>query len=515
MKRIILILVVLLCGIHVDAQRPLGDTVYFKINRDYIYDSFSYQNAAYHRLDAMYAIEIDIPFVTYKLTVLRYLLWTGGQENLWNLYPDMAVRNAGRHIRGQEIAAPTEDLMIIGLAVCPVVLSEADDLSQLNCEPYIFPYTGPLIPSDYVHAVDTTTAGRLTEYVQLYTIEGGEPQFQAESAWRIEDPHRYMCFPNRLNCDIYDSPIVIHEPVVVPLYEAMFDTGVYIEANKSSIMVAGTHNNNAAVWSMVACDTVYSTPTICYEHSLTAYSVIYDTLFTHAYGTPIRDWIRYDTLPWYDMSNYDRVITMMNIFPILDTLFGTPCAMVTGLQTVEVDSLWATLMWSADARHQEWEVKYRPTEDSLACDSVVTVNVPTVTLTGLTPGTAYSVRVRGLCDVCIENYSPWCDTLQFVTLYTPPDTTPDTLPYIRPHTLGIGNLDRYTRIMPNPARDVVNVLSSYQLQGVAVYDLTGRQLLILPADGMTAIVNISTLPRGTYILAIRTLQGVATKKLLK
>ena len=205
----------------------------------------------------------------------------------------------------------------------------------------------------------------------------------------------------------------------------------------------------------------------------------------------------------------------INIFPILDTLFGTQCAAVTGLQTVEVDSLWATLMWSADARHQEWEVKYRPVGDSLASDSVVTVNVPTVTLTGLTPGTTYSVRVRGLCDACIDNYSPWCDTLQFVTLYTPLDTTPDTLPYIRPHTLGIGNLDRYTRIMPNPAHDVVNVLSSYQLQGVAVYDLTGRQLLILPADGMTATVDVSSLPRGTYILAVRTLQGVATKKLLK
>ena len=32
---------------------------------------------------------------------------------------------------------------------------------------------------------------------------------------------------------------------------------------------------------------------------------------------------------------------------------------------------------------------------------------------------------------------------------------------------------------------------------------------------MTAMVNVAALPRGTYILAIRTLQGVATKKLLK
>ena len=227
----------------------------------------------------------------------------------------------------------------------------------------------------------------------------------------------------------------------------------------------------------------------------------------------VNRWVKYDTLPWWN-NNVNQPCIDINIFPILDTLFGTPCAAVTGLQTVEVDSLWATLMWSADARHQEWEVKYRPMDDSLASDSVVTVSAPTVTLTGLTPGTAYSVRVRGLCDVCIDNYSPWSDTLQFVTMFTPPDTTSDTLPHITPfHPLGIGNLDIYTRIMPNPAHDVVNVLSSYQLKSVAVYDLTGRQLLMEPADGMTATVNVSSLPRGTYILAIRTLQGVASKKL--
>ena len=128
----------------------------------------------------------------------------------------------------------------------------------------------------------------------------------------------------------------------------------------------------------------------------------------------------------------------------------------------------------------------------------------------------YSVRVRGLCD--IENYSPWSDTLQFVTTFTPPDTTPDTLPWIHPwihpHTLGIGNLDRYTRIMPNPTHDMVSVFSSYQLKGVTVYDLSGRQMLMEPADGMTATVNVAALPRGTYILAIRTPQGVATKRLL-
>ncbi len=47
-------------------------------------------------------------------------------------------------------------------------------------------------------------------------------------------------------------------------------------------------------------------------------------------------------LPYSRMEAQEALA--INIFPILDTLFNTPCAAVTGLQTVVVDSLWATLM---------------------------------------------------------------------------------------------------------------------------------------------------------------------------
>ena len=188
--------------------------------------------------------------------------------------------------------------------------------------------------------------------------------------------------------------------------------------------------------------------------------------------------------------------------------------MVTGLQVVEVDSLWATLMWSADARQHEWEVRYRRSTDTLGSGTVVTVAAPTVTLTGLAPGTEYSVTVRGLCD--IDNYSPWCSALVFTTLE---DTTQvvDTNSIDTTATQGIrkmGNMERFTRIMPNPAHKEVNVLSSYRLESVAVYDLSGRRLLEQPAEGISAVVNVSSLPCGTYIMAIRTLQGVVTKKLI-
>lgn len=474
---------------------------------DYIFNASAANSSGCHGYNKFYdvgSIALDAMWNGYSLVYLRNLLNPGGEMSLdefYHLYPELASQTSGRHLTGQEYDA-LEPMMVVGLAVCPTVVSDRESLSKLTSGPFNTHYW------EWMHVVDTTMAGRLTEYVQLYTIEGGQPQFQAEGAWRLEDPHRYMLFSNWYDIDSYRvPPNLLHEDTIyVPLYEAMFGRGVLVDGK--SYMLAGTHNNNGAIWTQECCDTLYDDSTICFEHSPTAYSCYIRNISAYC---RVSRWLKYDTFPWWN-SNSNWHCNDINIFPILDTLFGTPCAVVTGLQAVEVDSLWATLMWSADARQHEWEVAYRPASDSLAGDMTVTVSVPTVTLTGLTPGTAYDVRVRGLCDT--DNYSPWSDTLQLVTTFTPPDTSADTLPHIDPYRVGIGNLDRFTHITPNPAHDVVGILSSYQLVGVTIYGLTGRLLLEQTAEGMTATINVASLPRGTYILAVRTLQGVAAKKLV-
>jgi hypothetical protein len=85
------------------------------------------------------------------------------------------------------------------------------------------------------------------------------------------------------------------------------------------------------------------------------------------------------------------------------------------------------------------------------------------------------------------------------------------------HTQGIqrlSNLDRFTQLTPNPASVAVRVFSSYRLQSVVLYDLQGRPVLEQKAEGLFATVDVSALSRGTYIAAISTPQGIATKKLI-
>ena len=388
--------------------------------------------------------------------------------------------------------------MVKGLAFCPEMLTDLEMLSY--CQHYPIALSDPsYLPPYYFDVVDTTMTGRETEYVQLYTLVGGTPQLQAEKGWHIEDTHRYM------RCTVYNQQTQLNETGYTPLYEVMFDTGILIE--DTSFIVAGTHNNNGLTWGHVDG---YTNPRILLEHYPTRYAEILITNFRARYYNTSY-WLKIDSSWYCTREEIGPMGVLLSIFPILDTLFGTPCATVSNLQAVEVDTLWATVMWSADARHHDWEVEYWPSSSPDSA-TVVTDSVPMVTLTGLAPGTEYSVTVRGLCD--IDNYSPWSDTLLFTT---PQDTTPDTLPWVIPSTLDardMGSLDRFTRMMPNPAGEVVNVLSSYRMESIAVYNLSGRLLLEQPAEGIYATLNVSALPRGTYIVAIHTLQGVATKKLV-
>ena len=497
-------------GVSANAQRSVNDTIAHG-GGGYWYDT-AYTNGvcAFGRYPGGYPDLLDDIWAGYSHTLL-VTLFTNSQttslEEFYHQYPDLASSLAGRYIRGQEFTAASEGLMVVGLAVCPTFVGDSD-LSLLNSHCRLDYGSG-----NWLHVEDTTMAGRLTEYVQLYTFEGGTPQLLAQGGWRFEHPHRYMLFPYWFESDLLSGFTTLHEDTIIaPLYEVMFDTAVLLD--KPTFMLACTHNNNGAVWTDTCSDTIYSAPKLCYEHRPTAYSSC--RLFPIGDGYQSH-WIKYESQPWYNFNStiYPSCYSdALNIFPILDTLFGTPCAAVTGLDTAGVDSVWATLMWSADARQHDWEVWYRPTGDTVGGGAVVTVAVPTVTLTGLMPGTEYSVAVRGRCD--IDNYSPWSDTLLFTT---PQDTTEmiDTTTIDTTQTQGIqrlGNLDRFTRIMPNPASEVVNVLSSYRLESVAVYDLTGRLLLEQPAEGISAVVKVATLPRGTYIMAIRTQQGVATKKLV-
>ena len=83
-------------------------------------------------------------------------------------------------------------------------------------------------------------------------------------------------------------------------------------------------------------------------------------------------------------------------------------------------------------------------------------------------------------------------------------------------TLGISVqlLERHVSLMPNPATERVQVVSSFGLRGVEVYNAAGAKVEDRRLTGISASLDVSALPEGAYVVKVRTPAGTAVKKLL-
>jgi len=71
---------------------------------------------------------------------------------------------------------------------------------------------------------------------------------------------------------------------------------------------------------------------------------------------------------------------------------------------------------------------------------------------------------------------------------------------------------------PNPATNVVNITNNENMlvNQVTVYDISGKQLSTQSFNNQTEIqLNVDNLARGTYLLYLQTIEGIAVKKLVK
>ena len=77
-------------------------------------------------------------------------------------------------------------------------------------------------------------------------------------------------------------------------------------------------------------------------------------------------------------------------------------------------------------------------------------------------------------------------------------------------------LYRYTALQPNPATDKVRITSSFGLSRIEAYDAKGRLVkeLSIPNSQFSTNLDVSSWPRGAYLLRIHTPAGTTTKKLL-
>ena len=70
-------------------------------------------------------------------------------------------------------------------------------------------------------------------------------------------------------------------------------------------------------------------------------------------------------------------------------------------------------------------------------------------------------------------------------------------------------------ISPNPANSVVTVSSKFgNVQGITIYDITGKAVYSEVSNVTTVSVNVSNLPKGVYVINVRTERGENVEKLI-
>ena len=206
-------------------------------------------------------------------------------------------------------------------------------------------------------------------------------------------------------------------------------------------------------------------------------------------------------------NNQVRIPTFYwgGFFPILTPQDTTRCDPVREVSMFTATDTSITLTWRADNATQ-WEVEYSEADGMTAY--TVTTTTPRVTLTGLRPTTTYLAHVRAWCARDSE-YGEWSPLVELqTTAHQPDDTTQG------PDTVSVDVVGLLTRLAPNPATGLVTVQSSYSLNHVAVYDVQGHLVLEQKAAGTAATFDVGRLPKGVYVVSIRTAAGTTTKRLL-
>ena len=461
MKKFCLIILFALAACSgIQAQRPVGDTLWPPVDTDYFY--------AKH-LGWFYNIpdNFDTNWMTdYYDQFLGYQGFAD-QMHVFAFFD-------GNHIAGNQLYAEYP-IKVVGIAICAHMEQPRDTTINMYMDEYnrilrgIYHYRDTRQYSDesfyfFPTVDDTTMKGRLTDSVILYrpkmTADGPDLERLAAAPWRMEQPHRYIHMPLH-HAEVYHYNVF--DSIVCPLYEVMFDSAVVLDG---SFVVASTAFNNEGDWftRTVLGNSEYMW---LWEHPATRFYVVRNRNPIIPCDTTCCAWMKYRDQRWLRfLGCNDTVKIAYPFFPIIELGFDTTlCHEVSNLRVAERGAGSATLMWDA-GDGGPWIVAYGRYDDAWEDFTFDTVGSPMVTLTGLEVGTQYFALVRGYCSVT-EEYGEWSSPLE-VEIFQPGHEEPEGID--RP-----GDLGRFTRLVPNPARGEVNVVSSFRLSRIEHLHDGGRE----------------------------------------
>jgi len=172
-----------------------------------------------------------------------------------------------------------------------------------------------------------------------------------------------------------------------------------------------------------------------------------------------------------------------------------------------MDSIRTIFMWDANSDQDSWQLSYGLSGTLPDDGTIVNCPIQVGQIMGLDSGVHYDVYVRAVCNRDSTMYSDWSGPLDVCWTDTTGGTTPGEEGVV-------SMLDAMTYIVPNPASEHVQVMSSFRMSKVEVYNINGRKMLDKGVGDISTSFSVHDWPSDVYIIIIHTPVGNVAKKLV-
>jgi hypothetical protein len=362
------------------------------------------------------------------------------------------------------------------------------------------------------------------EYMRLYEASGGSFVMLKEVEYDWYTPRRKMKVPVRSGANelwtgipypccymtpdsnkyinireyYFDKPVTVHDSFYIGYTIENLYTWTYNPHAEWSNPHAYRIAPVTYYWDTIIAKQVFSSQ--CTDFCQ-------QTSFLHKF----RDiwWSNGDTNQALSVWKWEESPYFTLIFPIIviDSSYIIPpyqCPSVENFRLGDRGENNAILLWSTNAEHNSWQVSYGPAGTEPDDGSILHCPLPVTNITNLDTCTDYVAYIRAVCNHDSIVFSDWSEPLNFNIC----DTASS-------HGTGIPyGLDLYVNLIPNPADDYVQVVSSFEINAIEIVDSQGRHKLNKKANGHALSVDTRNWTAGVYFVVVHTVGGSFTKKLV-
>ncbi|MBO4489252.1 MAG: fibronectin type III domain-containing protein, partial [Bacteroidales bacterium] len=324
----------------------------------------------------------------------------GGSETNWNLEYGPAGFTPGS---GTTISNASNPTTITGLSASTSydVYVQADcgsgDLSYWSTVSSGHTSCGAIVNMPYTEGFDTYGTGTTVYplcWSKINTYSSDRPYVNSTHYEGVGSLYFFTGTSGTYNIAItpeFDSSIPMNSLTATFMYRA---------TNSPDRLIVGVIGSTTDASTFVPVDTVYPGSTVS---TWVARTVSFANYTGTGHYVAFKN--EYTTTSAY--AYIDNLVISM------DSSVTPPvtCATPTGLAVNNVTTNTATASWTAGGTETSWNVQYKAA--SASNWQSATANATSYTMTGLTPNTAYQMRVQAVCDA--NTSSDWTTAVSFTT----------------------------------------------------------------------------------------------------